>query len=95
MQVGRKFVTFAFVSTYGTAMVLHKIKTQMSTRMVDEKVTVTLSVVNHVHTKVKMVVKNWDQSERWMFRYNVWSYIKPKVSTGIMVDEKVSSYLGW
>ena len=35
--------------------------------MVDEKVTVILmlNVVHYVHTKAKMEVENWDQSERW------------------------------
>ena len=38
--------------------------------MVDEKVTVILFVVHHVHTKAKMEVENWDQSERWKLRSN-------------------------
>ena len=38
--------------------------------MVDEKVTVILTVVHHVHTKAKMEVENWDQSQRWKLGNN-------------------------
>ncbi len=43
MQKGKKFVTFALISTFGTTMVLHK---EVVTGMVDEKVTVISSVVH-------------------------------------------------
>ena len=42
----------------------------MSTGILDEKVTVNVSVLHHVHTKAKMEVENWDQSERWKMRNN-------------------------
>ena len=53
MQKGKKFVTFALISTYGNTMVLHK---EGVIGMVDEKVTVISSVVHtyirtYVHTK--------------------------------------------
>ena len=40
--------------------------------MVDEKVTVILmlNVVHYVHTKAKMEVENWDQSQRWKLGNN-------------------------
>ncbi len=45
MKKGKKSVTFALVSTYGTTMDLHKEGVNM---MVDEKVTVISSVVHTV-----------------------------------------------
>ena len=49
MQKGKKFVTFALISTYGTTMVLHK-KGVYRDGTIDEKVTVISSVV---HTYIR------------------------------------------
>ena len=54
-----------------TGMIEEKVTVILSGIMVVEKVTVILSFVHHVHTKAKMEVENWDQSERWTFRNNV------------------------
>ena len=51
MQKGKKFVTFALISTYGTTMVLHK-EGVYRDGMIDEKVTVISSVV---HTYIRIV----------------------------------------
>ena len=45
MQKGKKFVTFALISTYGTTMVLHK-EGVYRDGTIDEKVTVISSVVH-------------------------------------------------
>ena len=55
MQKGKKFVTFALISTYGTTMDLHK-EGVYRDGTIDEKVTVISSVVHtyirtYVHTK--------------------------------------------
>ena len=47
MQIGTKFVTFAFVSTYGTTMVSH-IDEGVYRDGIDEKVTVILTVVQYI-----------------------------------------------
>ena len=49
MQKGKKFVTFALISTYGTTMVLHK-EGVYRDGTIDEKVTVISSVV---HTYIR------------------------------------------
>jgi len=61
VQKGKKFVTFALISTYGTTMVLHK-EGVYRDGTIDEKVTVISSVVHThiriVHTKAKLEVGN-------------------------------------
>jgi hypothetical protein len=49
VQKGKKFVTFALISTYGTTMVLHK-EGVYRDGTIDEKVTVISSVV---HTYIR------------------------------------------
>jgi hypothetical protein len=58
VQKGKKFVTFALVSTYGTTMDLHK-EGVYRDGTIDEKVTVISSVITYiriVHTKAKLEV---------------------------------------
>ncbi len=59
VQKGKKFVTFALISTYGTNMVVHKGVYRDGT--IDEKVTVISSIVMYiriVHTYAKLEVGN-------------------------------------
>ena len=55
MQKGKKFVTFALISTYGTTMVLHK-EGVYRDGTIDEKVTVISSVV---HTYIRTYQASW------------------------------------
>jgi hypothetical protein len=60
LQKGKKFVTIALISAYGTTMVLHK-EGVYRDGTIDEKVTVISSVVTYiriVHTKAKLEVGN-------------------------------------
>jgi len=59
VQKGKKFVTFALISTYGTTMVLHK-EGVYRDGTIDEKVTVISSVVHtYIRTyQAKMEVEN-------------------------------------
>jgi len=64
VQKGKKFVTFALISTYGTTLVVHK-EGVYRDGTIDEKLTVISSVI-HTYTRTyqaKMEVENWDQSE--------------------------------
>ncbi len=59
MQKGKKFVTFALISTYGTTMVLHK-EGVYRDGTIDEKVTVISPVVHtYIHStyQAKMEVE--------------------------------------
>ncbi len=63
MQKGKKLVTFALISTYGTTMVLHEEGVYRDST-IDEKVTVISSAVHTyigiVHTKPRWRLR-WDQ----------------------------------
>jgi len=59
VQKGKKFVTFALISTYGTTMDLHK-EGVYSDGTIDEKVTVISSVVHtHIHSTYQGQVGSW------------------------------------
>jgi hypothetical protein len=62
VQKGKKYVTFALISAYGTTMVLHK-EGVYRDGTIDEKVTVISSIVMYiriVHTKPRWRLR-WDQ----------------------------------
>ena len=56
VQKGKKFVTFALISTYGTTMVLHK-EGVYRDGTIDEKVTVISSSVVHTYIRTYLHTK--------------------------------------